>query len=96
MQDDEERVEGVEMHVEGVAPLHIIVLRGVFQQVLVGDDPGSTKQTSTTLPTLTETLRKMTQFPLPALTWSIKVFSPRYLPRILTHQLPKFSGTLTT
>lgn len=39
MQDDEERVESVQMHVEGVAPLHIIVSALALHQVLVRDEP---------------------------------------------------------
>lgn len=39
MQDDEQRVEGIEVDIKGVAPLHIIVLTRVLHQVLVGDHP---------------------------------------------------------
>ena len=39
VQDDEQRVEGVEVHVEGVAPLHVVVLAALLQQVPVGHAP---------------------------------------------------------
>lgn len=39
MQDDQKRVESVEVNIERVAPLHIEVSAGMFQQVLVGDNP---------------------------------------------------------
>lgn len=42
MQDDKQGVEGIEMHIECVAPLYIIVLTGRLQQVLIGDEPGDT------------------------------------------------------
>lgn len=39
VQDDEQRVEGIEVDIKGVAPLHIIVLTRVLHQVLIGDHP---------------------------------------------------------
>lgn len=39
MQDDEERIESIQVHVEGVAPLHIVISALAFHQVLVGDEP---------------------------------------------------------
>jgi hypothetical protein len=39
MQNDEERIEGVQMHIKGIAPLHVIVPALAFHQVLVGDEP---------------------------------------------------------
>lgn len=39
MQDDEKRVEGIEVNIKCVAPLHIKVSAGLFQQVPVADDP---------------------------------------------------------
>lgn len=41
VQDDQQGVEGVEVDVEGVAPLHVKVSARVLQQVLVAEEPGS-------------------------------------------------------
>lgn len=41
MKDDQKRVESIEVDVERVAPLHVKVFAGVFQQVLVADEPGT-------------------------------------------------------
>lgn len=43
VEDDQQWVEGIEVDVEGVAPLHIIVSAGMLQQVLVADEPGAEK-----------------------------------------------------
>ena len=39
MEDHEEGEEGVEVHVKGVPPLHVLAVRGHHDQVLVGDEP---------------------------------------------------------
>lgn len=41
MKDDQKRVESIEVDVERVAPLHVKVFAGMFQQVLVADEPGT-------------------------------------------------------
>lgn len=39
VKDDQKRIESIEVDVERVAPLHVKVFAGVFQQVLVADEP---------------------------------------------------------
>lgn len=43
MQDDQKRVESIEVDIKRVAPLHVKVSAGLFQQVLVGDNPVKNK-----------------------------------------------------
>ena len=40
VQDDQKRVESIEMYIKSVTPLNIKVSAGVFQQVFVANQPG--------------------------------------------------------
>ena len=42
VEDDEQGVEGVEMHVECISPLHVRVLPRALQEVLISNYPRKT------------------------------------------------------